>query len=113
MLAGGGTPYKDFEYAYGAIFLYGPRALMLLHLSAEVSYYLFWLLTLLVGVWMLGRVIDLLECPGARKSEVFSLLCLSALPPALGAGSTTHFFAFSRPLTSAFWCSVWTREGKK
>src|ERR1700722_8210753 len=26
MLAEGGTPYKDFEYPYGAIFLYGPRA---------------------------------------------------------------------------------------
>ncbi len=90
----GGTPYKDFEYPYGAIFLYGPRALMLLHLSAEDSYYVFWLLTLLVGVWLLARVIDLLECPGARKSEAFSLLCLSALPAVLGAGINYTLFRF-------------------
>ena len=94
MLTEGGTPYKDFEYAYGAIFLYGPRALMLLHLSAEDSYYVFWLLTLLVGVWMLAEVIGLLEYPGARKSEAFSLLCLSALPAVLSAGVNYTLFRF-------------------
>ncbi len=94
MLAEGGTPYKDFEWAYGPIFLYGPRALMLLHLSAEDSYYVFWLLTLLVGVWMLAEVIGLLEYPGARKSEAFSLLCLYALPAVLGAGFNYTLFRF-------------------
>ena len=67
---------------------------MLLRLSEEDSYYVFWLLTLLIGVWMLARVIDLLECPGARKSEAFSLLCLSALPAVLGAGYNYTFFRF-------------------
>jgi hypothetical protein len=94
MLAEGATPYKDFEFAYGPIFLYGPRALMLLHLSAEDSYYVFWLFTLLVGVWMLAEVIDLLEYPGAQKSEAFSLLCLYALPAVLGAGFNYTFFRF-------------------
>jgi hypothetical protein len=94
MLAEGGTPYKDFEYAYGAVFLYGPRALMLLHLSAEDSYYVFWLFTLLAGVWMLAEVIGLLEYPGARKSEAFSLLCLSALPAVLSAGVNYTLFRF-------------------
>jgi hypothetical protein len=94
MLAEGGTPYKDFEFAYGPIFLYGPRVFMLLHLSAEDSYYVFWLLTLLVGVWMLAEVIGLLDYPGARKSEAFSLLCLSALPAVLSAGVNYTFFRF-------------------
>ncbi len=90
----GGAPYKDFEYAYGAIFLYGPRALMLLHLSAEDSYYIFWLITLIAGVWMLAEVINLLDYPGARKSEAFSLLCLSALPAVVGAGVNYTLFRF-------------------
>lgn len=94
MLTEGGTPYNDFEYAYGPIFLYGPRALMLLHLSAEDSYYVFWLLTLLAGVWMLAEVINLLEYPGARKSDAFSLLCLSAFPAVLSAGVNYTFFRF-------------------
>jgi len=41
MLAQGGRIYQDFEFAYGALFLYGPRILMGFRLSVELSYFCF------------------------------------------------------------------------
>ena len=86
LLANGQTPYKDFEFVYGPLFLYGPRALMYFGLSAEQGYYAFWLCGLLTGVWMLAQILKLLDLPGVRKREAFWLLCLFALPSVLSTG---------------------------
>ena len=114
MLTEGGRPYKDFEYAYGAIFLYGPRALMLLHLSAEDSYYVFWLLTLLVGVWMLAEVIGLAGVSGRPKIRSI----FSSLPFRASRGSECrcqlHAFSFSPGrLPGPSRAAYGRREGKK
>jgi hypothetical protein len=86
MLAAGHRPYRDFEFAYGAVFLYGPRALMLLHLTAENSYFVFWLSCLLASVWLLSRTLNMLDYPRCQRVEIFHLLCLLALPMVLCTG---------------------------
>jgi hypothetical protein len=86
MLVEGGRPYRDFEFAYGALLLYGPRALMVLHLDVEQAYFLFLLACYLVSVWMLARILDLLDYPTTHKATIFSLLVLFSLPTLLCTG---------------------------
>ena len=78
-LALGKTPFRDFEFAYGALFLYGPRLLMLLHLTAEQSYFAFWLLCLLGGVWLLHQTLEMLDYPSQHKVGIFHFFCLFGL----------------------------------
>jgi hypothetical protein len=86
MLAQGGRIYQDFEFAYGALFLYGPRILMGFRLSVELSYFLFWLLCLAGGVWILALTLNMLDYPSERKVEIFHLLCLFSLPVLVTTG---------------------------
>ena len=86
MLARGGKIYQDFEFAYGALFLYGPRILMGFRLNAEQSYFLFWLLCLVGGVWILALTLNMLDYPCERKVEIFHLLCLTSLFALLTTG---------------------------
>src|SRR6266702_2860939 len=94
MLAEGGRPYKDFEFAYGILFLYGPRVPMALHLSAEQSYFAFWLACLLGGVWMLSRVLEMLDYPSEHTVEIFNLLCLFNLPAVVSTGLNYSLLRF-------------------
>ncbi len=86
MLAQGGEIYQNFEFAYGALFVYGPRIFMGLGLNAEQSYFLFWLLCLMGGVWILALTLNMLDYPSERKIEIFHLLCLFSLPALLSTG---------------------------
>lgn len=72
-------PYRDFEFAYGALLLYGPLSLTLLGLDPERSYFIFWLITVLAGVWILARTINMLDYPSEYKTRVFHLISLVAL----------------------------------
>jgi hypothetical protein len=94
MVAEGARPYKDFEFAYGVLFLYGPRTLMFLRLSAEQGYFVFWLMWLLGGVWMLAKILEMLDYPSAHKSEIFNLFCLFQLPVLLCTGLNYSFLRF-------------------
>ena len=86
LLAEGGRPYRDFEFAYGVLLLYGPRALMVLHLSAEQAYFVFLLACYLGGIWMLARIFALLDYPSEHKATIFSMLCLLGLQVTLSTG---------------------------
>ena len=94
MVAEGGRPYKDFEFVYGASFLYGPRLLMTLHLGADQSYFIFWLIWLLVGIWMLAKILDMLDYPSACKTDIFNLFCLFQLPALLCTGLNYSFLRY-------------------
>lgn len=94
MVAECGRPYKDFEFAYGVLFLYGPRVLMILHLSAEQGYFVFWLMWLLGGVWMLAQILGMLDYPSVHKTEIFNLFCLFQLPALLCTGLNYSFLRF-------------------
>lgn len=93
MLAAGGSPYKGFEFAYGPFFLYAPRALMFLHLSAETSYYIVWLLSLLGGVLMLAKVLERVRA----DRQIFSMVCLFALISVMTTGMNYSLFRFIAP----------------
>jgi hypothetical protein len=86
MLSEGRRPYRDFEFAYGILFLYGPRALMALHLSAEQAYFMMLLLCQLGGVWMLSRVLDLMDYPSRYTASIYSIVCLFSLPMTISTG---------------------------
>ena len=80
-------PYRDFEFAYGASFLYLPILFSrLLHLSIPNGYYFFWAISVVAGVWMLAEVINRIDCPGKHKNSIFLLLYLFLLPSILTTG---------------------------
>jgi hypothetical protein len=94
LVAKGAVPYRDFEFAYGPALLYLPRIFMLFHLSAEHSYAIFWLLTLLTGVWLLSQTLTMIRFPSAHKADIFKLLCTFALISVLTTGTNYTFFRF-------------------
>jgi len=80
-------PYRDFEFAYGASFLYLPILFStLLHLSIPNGYYFFWAMSVVAGVWMLAEVINRIDCPGKHRNSIFLLLYLFMLPSILTTG---------------------------
>lgn len=100
-LASGQVPYRDFEFAYGPLLMYGPRLLMLTGLSAVDAYYLFWTGCSVAGVWMLAAVIDRLEIPGAQRTTVFHLFCWPLLVNASSAGTNDAAIRFLTPIWAA------------
>jgi hypothetical protein len=95
MLLDGRTPYRQFEFAYGALFLYLPAWLArLLHLSASDAYGLFWVLTTVLGTWLLYYVVQNIDEPPGRQRLLFLLfwyLSMAALP-SLGTNCGTLRF---------------------
>jgi hypothetical protein len=100
-LASGQTPYRDFQFVYGPLVLYGPRVLMLPGLSAPDAYYLFWTAWTLAGVWMLAAVINRLEIPGAKRTKVFHLICAWAFPGLLCTGANYSLTRYLTPVLGA------------
>lgn len=79
LLAAGQRPYWGFEFAYGPLFLYPPVWIAhLLHVGIAQAYYYFWVLNELTGVFLLFRVIDEIDIPSRKKSEVFLLFCAAS-----------------------------------
>ena len=70
LLFEGRVPYREFEFAYGVVFLYGPVVLArILHIGVGDGYGIFWVLLTLLGtvlLWQTLRWVDL--APGAQRS---------------------------------------------
>ena len=80
-------PYLDFEFAYGASFLYFPVLLgRMIHLTVPNGYYLFWTVSVLAGIWMLYCVINWIDYPSKYKRDIFLLIYLFMLPAILTTG---------------------------
>jgi len=80
-LAAGKAPYTEFEFAYGPLLLYVPLTLMrVFGLDAETAYYIFLIVSTAAGVWLLAKIIELLDCPAERKKAIFVLFSLLSLP---------------------------------
>jgi uncharacterized integral membrane protein len=76
----GKTPYIDFEWPWGPIFLYIPKWISsLFHLSIPQAYFVFWILCSLLGVALLFATINLVDLPATRKTSIFVLLFLFAI----------------------------------
>lgn len=80
-------PYRDFEFAYGSFFIYGPLLLTrLLHISIPNAYYLFWIINLGLGTWFLFEVVNGVDFPGRHRNTIFILLFLVTLLSVLCVG---------------------------
>ena len=99
LLAQGKAPYVDFEWPFGASFVYGPLWLArLLHTSLGSGYYVFWVAASVAGVALLAMVIDLLNYPSLRKTSIFVIFFLAYLPAAVGMGVHYTWLRYMAPL---------------
>jgi hypothetical protein len=84
MLLDGRVPYRQFEFAYGALFLYLPAWIAkALHLSASDGYGIFFVLATVLGTWLLFRVISAIDEPAGKQRTIFLLfwyISTAALP---------------------------------
>jgi hypothetical protein len=88
-------PYRDFEFAYGALFVYLPLLLgRLLGMTIPNAYYLFWALNVLAGVWALSEIINRIDPFSQRKNHIFILLYLSIFPGIMFTGLNYTGFRF-------------------
>jgi hypothetical protein len=80
LLLEGKVIYRDFEFAYGPLMLYGPVWLCRLHLPVGDAYNLFWIAANLTGVWMAFKTLQWIDAPAPGRRLLFVLLvCLSLL----------------------------------
>lgn len=89
-------PYRDFEYAYGASFVYLPLLLSrLLHITISDAYYLFWFFNLVGGIWLLSEVVRRVDYPSPHKNEIFLLLYGFMLTEIISTGLNYTWFRFA------------------
>ena len=55
------TPYSDFEYAYGLLYLYTPLLFKNVGLSTEISYLISYILFFILGNYMLYSIMSYLN----------------------------------------------------
>ncbi|MDE1160932.1 MAG: hypothetical protein PW792_03180 [Acidobacteriaceae bacterium] len=97
-VANGQRPYIDFEYAYGAFFLYAPAALMRwLRLPIGDAYGLCWILSSVAGVLMLAQVLRWSAPKWPRANVIFLILWGSSLPGLLSNGLNYTLLRFVTP----------------
>jgi hypothetical protein len=111
LLVDGKTPYRDFEFAYGPLMLYGPVALnSLLSIGIEKAYYLFWAGSYLLGTVLLFKSVNMVDYPSASKQEIYLLLFLPGLFPIVRMGTNYTFLRFVCPLFFALLIHRWFRD---
>lgn len=101
LLAQGKMPYVGFEWPFGVFLLYGPLWLShLLYCGVAGGYYVFWTLASLAGVALLFATINQLDYPSPRKTSIFLLVFVTALPSVMGMGTHYTWLRFITP----FYC---------
>ena len=105
-------PYRDFEFAYGAGLLYAPILLShLLHLSIPNAYYLFWIISLVLGTWFLFEVVNRIDYPGRHRNQIFLVLFAVTLLEAVYVGTNYTSLRFAiAPFAAILVCHT-MREG--
>ena len=75
MLLAGLLPYTQFEFVYGPMMLY-PNVWLtgILHLSILHGYVATWILSWLVGVWMIWTVVGAIDLPIPSRNTMFCIL---------------------------------------
>jgi len=77
----GHTIYRDFEFAYGPLWLYLPLWTgELLHLSLISGYLLFWLFNWAIGIWLLYIVVNAIKIPSSYRTSIFLIFAASMAP---------------------------------
>lgn len=98
LLFEGRVPYREFEFAYGVVFLYGPVLVARgLHVSVGDGYGLFWVLLTLAGTVLLWQTVRWVElAPGAQRS-VFLLFWAFSVVNLLTFGISYTTFRYVLP----------------
>ena len=95
----GKLPYLDFEYPYGAGQLYVPLLLQrALQIGPASAYYIFWGISVLLGILLLFVVINMIDYPTPSKRVIFLLLYSIGLPSVLCMGTHYTLLRFTCPL---------------
>ncbi len=98
LLLGGRRPYRDFEFAYGPLLLYGPAFLVrLTGTSVPNAVLAFWLLVNLLSVWQLYTVLCWTEAAASPRRPVFLLLFPLALLCMTSTGTSYSLLRFLTP----------------
>jgi hypothetical protein len=99
MLSQGKIPYANFEFAYGASFLYCPLLLRhLLPINLVQAYYLFWILNWLLGTLLLYATINMVDYSTTSKSSIFLLIYGAGFFYILTMGTNYTLLRFTCPL---------------
>jgi hypothetical protein len=98
LLAEGRTPYREFEFAYGPLLLYGPLAIArMFGIGIESGYYAFWSLTATLGYYLLYQTINRIDFPCSRKRTIFLVFSLGVMPGLLNTGANYTLLRFVLP----------------
>lgn len=99
MAIAGHLAYRDFEFIYGPLLVYGPATLArLFHLTATNACSLFWMLLALPGVIQLYSILRWTEFSPATQRRVFWLIFLMALGPLLTDSTSYVLLRFLTPI---------------
>jgi hypothetical protein len=99
LLAAGNVPYRDFEFAYGPAFLYGPVLInSIVPLGIANAYYLFWVGNVLLGVCLLFKAVNIVNYPSVEKERIFLLLFFGGVFAIIRMGTNYTFLRFACPL---------------
>jgi hypothetical protein len=91
----GHLPYRDFEFAYGPLLLYGPAWMArALHISPTDACGVFWIGLNLIGVWELYTMLRWTEFSGTHKRLVFVTIWGITLFPLFSTGSGYSLIRF-------------------
>ena len=113
LLRSGRVPYTQFEYAYGASFLYGPAWISrFLHLPVADGYGLFWIALVLLGTALLGKVILWVDLPHGAQRSIFLLFWVFSVLNLFTFGVTYSLFRYVLPCFFALviYRRLWTTE---
>ncbi len=99
LLAQGLHPYRDFEFAYGPLQIFGPWLLSsLFHLSLTVAYALFWLFSTCLGLLALWFAVLWIDLPAQGKSAAFALFALVLGVEILSSGLNYNPLRYAAPI---------------
>lgn len=92
LLQSGKLPYVQFEFAYGPMMLYVPAWIAdIFHIPIPAAYYIFWVVTELIGVLLVARVLNGIDIPSSARPAIFLLFC-AASGAAFIIGSLAYTF---------------------
>lgn len=99
LLSQGKIPYVDFEWPFGASFLYVPLLLQrILSITLVQAYYLFWTLNWLLGTVLLFVVVNMVDYPTKFKTSIFLLLYGAGFISILSMGTHAASLRYTCPL---------------
>jgi len=111
LLAEGKVPYRDFEFAYGPVMLYGPVIIhSLTSIGIERAYYLFWAGSYLLGTYLLFKTVNMVDYPTASRQEIYLLVFLPGLFPIIRMGTNYTLLRFACPLFFVLLIHRWFRD---